>query len=193
MFSILAWSLVGILAVIIAVSLAIISTPMTVNAHLKSGQTSKMIISVSVLGGLWVIPLRASQSVEKSHSKTPRSKRSKLGRGPDIDWRLALQAGPRLISRILKRIELRTVRAFIHYGCADPADTGLLYGLTVPITILSNRRTNVNLRLEPDFTRACFDGEGDIKARFIPLLILTPLIGFAWSIFGAPRFKQVFT
>lgn len=83
-----------------------------------------------------------------------------------------------LLRRLLRRLRVLRLRLDATVGLDDPADTGILWGATVPalVTLLPS---HAGVAIRPHFAGpACaFDAEGEV--RLIPLLLLGVLLRFA--------------
>lgn len=96
-------------------------------------------------------------------------------------------AVPPLIGGILHRIHLAELHIDADYGLGDPADTGLLCGLLMPLQYAIPMPAPVSLDLRPDFTRPCLNGSMTAVVRVTLAGLLIPLSRFAWHAFGPKR------
>jgi hypothetical protein len=99
---------------------------------------------------------------------------------------------PKLVSKFASRVKLERVDAKIRFGFSDPADTGIVYGALIPLLQLIGVSERSNIVLHPDFGHEVFDGRGHIGARFVPIALIAPMLGFAWVTMVLPRLSGVF-
>lgn len=85
----------------------------------------------------------------------------------------------RLTRTLLRRVEIRHLRGGLRLGLADPADTGMAYGMVSPLVVLLNRLPGVEVAVAPDFTRATLSGHAAGAVRVQPIRLLPPLVGLA--------------
>jgi hypothetical protein len=188
---VLLWVLAGILIAILTVILAVICTPIRIKALFDTDEKPVANVRVAIFGGLISIPMgRAGTANKKKNSAKNKNKKQKRTSRWTVDWRSGLQAVPRLISRLINQVNIEEVDAKIRFGFPDPADTGLIYGLTVPGTMWASDKDNIEFALQPDFERARLDGDGKFVVRFTPFLIIVPLIGFGWAVFAPKRLRR---
>lgn len=97
-------------------------------------------------------------------------------------------------ARLLRRIEVRTLKLRVLFGLYDPADTGMAYGWILPFALALGEISSARIRIEPRFDNEdpeiAVDGEGDI--RLVPLRLLATLLGLffrrdGWIILATVR------
>ena len=183
------WCLAAVPIVILVLALAVVCMPMEIKAENMDGHKPVLTFKISMLGGLVVVPIDHDRRFKNPSRGKKKQHPMKSKSGPAFDWKMDFRNVPKLILKIIKRIKIKAFNAVVRFGFPDPADTGSLYGLVVPLSILSNQKDAVNITLQPDFGNTRFEGELEFVARFIPLLILGPLVGLGLAVFIAPRFR----
>lgn len=112
--------------------------------------------------------------------KTSRGfRKPNLGRFPSA----ALQ----LVSALFQTIRLRHFSLDLKFGCADPADTGQLYGMLTPLLYGTSGSHRADLHVVPVFDGAMLKGRATLDLSLIPVRLAPPIIRFGWSIFGPRR------
>ena len=119
-----------------------------------------------------------SKMTKPKHCKMPMRKR---GHGA------AVRALPTLIGGILQRIHLKKLHIDADYGLGDPAETGRLCGLLMPLQYAAPIPATVSLDLRPDFTKPRLDGSVTAAIRVTVAALLIPITRFAWRAFGPGR------
>lgn len=187
--------ILGVLLILVAllgVLLLALCAPVRVAAGFDTDTLSGLQFKVDLFGGLISLPGLgeiAPRPEEKAH-RSRKVKKPKSGLVP-AHFLDMLRAGPKLLSRLSKRISLDRLKARIAFGFPDPADTGIVYGVLSPIVLSARLPERSSFVLQPGFERATFSGRGDIAARFTPILLVSPMIEFAWTAFVKPRLSGV--
>ena len=92
------------------------------------------------------------------------------------DFRRVLLSLP---ARLLRRIDVRTLRLRVVFGLYDPADTGVAYGWILPVALTVGRLSSARIAIEPRFDNEDpeieVDGEGHV--RVVPILLGAALLG----------------
>lgn len=116
----------------------------------------------------------------KAREKTEAESESKTGRPLAIGAMLQTEGFPAACARCVWRLwrswRLRELRARVHIGGADPAETGMLAGTIAPLTALA--AVGATIEIAPDFERERLDAEGRAAARVWPALALAAMIAF---------------
>ena len=73
------------------------------------------------------------------------------------------------------------------FGCADPADTGEIFGLMTPFIYGTSGLSGVDMRLEPVFGEVGLRGRASLDLSFVPIALLPPAARFGWAVFGPFR------
>ena len=185
-FVILLWLL---LAVMVLVGLVLI-TPVLLRVHLTNSPQFAYRVEMHAVGGLAPRlmlargPRHSSGSAHKTKlAKPKRRKSSRSGRVDDA----FVRALPRLIRDILRHVHLTELHIDADYGLSDPADTGQLSGLLMPLQYTNPLPASVSLNLRPDFTQPCLKGSLTTAIRVTVAACFVPALRFAWRAFGPGR------
>ena len=186
LIAIILWLL---LVMLVLVCLALI-TPVFVRVHLTTLPHFAYRVEMRALAGL-VPRLTVAQGPvgrpkAKHSSKTAKPKRRRIpsrkrGHGA------AVQALPNLIGGILQRIHLTKLHIDADYGLGDPAETGRLCGLLMPLQYAGPIPATVSLNLRPDFTKPSLNGSLTAIVRVTVAALLIPVARFAWRAYGLHR------
>ncbi len=103
--------------------------------------------------------------------------------------RRAVELGQRLLCDLVRKIKLQALDADVTFGCADPGDTGALFGLSTPMIIAANRVDRAHLSLKPDFTQPALHGHVEGALRFVPLGVAISILVFAARVFAFERLR----
>jgi hypothetical protein len=88
-----------------------------------------------------------------------------------------------LLKDVLSRLEIRDLGADFSIGLDDPADTGLLFAVVGPITVLLDSFFPNRLKVQPSFTgEVSFEGYLDGTVRIRPVKFVVPLARFVFSL-----------
>jgi hypothetical protein len=99
----------------------------------------------------------------------------------------ALKALPSLLASVVRALRVERLRLHGRFGAGDPALTGQIYGACTPLVFGTAGMRGVDVRLEPDFARACLWAEGLAVLRLRPIALLGPVIRFVWASYGPRR------
>lgn len=106
--------------------------------------------------------------------RAPRTKAPKLPRKPSAAPRLPiLRALPEFLVAVLDRIRIDRLHLDLRFGTGDPALTGQIYGWLMPLAY--GVGATADLRIMPDFDRACLAGGAEVALRVTPLRLAGPL------------------
>jgi hypothetical protein len=186
LFALLFWGLLAILAVAV---LALV-TPLLIGVHLTTRPHICYRVEVRALAGLaprlTVIEGPRDKAVDADRRKksviAPRALPNiKRGQGHFA------RALPFLVRDILRRLHLAELHIDADYGLGDPADTGQLCGLLLPLQHAAPLPAAVSLDLRPDFTGACLSGSLTAGVRVTMATLLFPLLRFGWRVYGPQR------
>ena len=87
-----------------------------------------------------------------------------------------------LIKDILSCFKIGNLEVNFRLGLGDPADTGLLFALITPATLLLSSSFPHQIRIEPSFAdEAVFEGYSHGKVRLRPIQLIPPLLKFVFS------------
>lgn len=113
------------------------------------------------------------------------AKRGKRGGGFDLPAALRQAAFRkrlfRLVRDLLAAAHLHRLQLRMRLGLGDPADTGRLWALLVPLQLMVQQMRHADVQVEPDFIDAAFVFQAQGRLLLIPLQLLALLIGFALS------------
>lgn len=87
-----------------------------------------------------------------------------------------------LLKDILGCFKIRHLVANFRVGLDDPADTGLFFAFVGPVAHFLNSSFSHEIRVQPAFDKAVFEGfsHGTVKLR--PIRLFPPLLRFAFSL-----------
>jgi hypothetical protein len=189
--SVLLWGVLVVVAVLAVLILALLVTPLCLDVTMCTSPKWRLKVAVRLFGGLTPpIPIhdsdrqRAKQK-EPSHARIRQKKEAGRSRPTFARVRRVVSAAPHLLIDLLRPIHIQYLKVDLDVGLMDPADTGQLFGLLVPV-IYSRRQTDaVSIAVRPDFTSARLSGEITGMLTFIPVAFIPPAIRFAWCAFGS--------
>lgn len=183
------WLLLSALAVLLAVAIAALVTPVRLAFTLRTSPGRQLKIAARLFGGL-TPPIPIHDSARRRPKKKTRA--AKLKKKPAIMSRQALTkisrvtaAAPRLVADLLRIIHLERLAVDADIGLADPADTGQLFGLLAAVTHSRPPASAVSIAVRPDFTGPRASGELDAVLSFTPAAFILPGLRFGWRVFGA--------
>lgn len=190
---VLLWGVLVAVAVLAALILVLLVTPVTLNVTMRTSPKWRLKIAARLLGGLTPsIPIHDSDRPrpKKKKKPSPAPERQKKKAGPSrpalARIRRAVSAAPHLLIDLLRPIHIQYLKVDMDVGLLDPADTGQLFGLLVPVIYSRRQSEAVSIAVRPDFTSARLSGEVTAALNFIPVAFIPPAIRFAWRVFG-PR------
>ncbi len=88
----------------------------------------------------------------------------------------------RLLKEIFRHLKIRDLSVNLRIGLDDPADTGLLFAVIGPGTLFLKSAFSHQIRLQPAFTEAVFEGDLSGALRLQPIRLVIPLLRFALSL-----------
>ena len=180
---ILLWLL---LAVVVLVGLFLV-TPVSFRVHVTNSPRLAYRVEMHALGGLApriTLAHGAHQIAVAEHKAKPAKPRQRTSSGPRRVSGALIRALPELAKDILRHVHVAELHIDADYGLGDPADTGQLSGLLMPLQHASPLPAAVLLDLRPDFTRACLKGSITAAVRFTVAAFFVPVLRFAWRAFG---------
>ena len=176
-------------AMLVLVCLLLI-TPVFVSVHLATSPQFAYRVEMRALAGLaprlTLTKEPRKGSVAKPNPKPAKPKRRRMSRFKGVHGSV-VRAVPPLIGGILHRIHLAELHIDADYGLNDPADTGQLCGLLMPLQYTCPMAASVSLDLRPDFTRTCLNGSLTAIIRVTAAALLVPVSQFAWRAYGPHR------
>ncbi len=87
----------------------------------------------------------------------------------------------RLLKDILGSFNIRDFRINLRVGLDNPADTGLLFAIVGPATHFLDSSIRHEVKLQPVFDRAVFEGYSYGAVRLRPILLVLPFLRFIFS------------
>ena len=123
----------------------------------------------------------------KRGEKKPKEKKAKKERksfgGPLVIFRARSFSGRLflLAKRLAKSVRVRDVEVEFQVGTGDPAETGQLHGLIVPVVALARSSLSPDIRVDPNFVEGPFRGDARGAVRVYPIKLIPPLIAFTLS------------
>jgi len=82
---------------------------------------------------------------------------------------------------LLRQLKPRRLRLELRAGLGDPADTGRLWGMLVPLLLLLTSEHADSVRIEPDFSKRCFELDGHATVRVVPGFLLLVLLSYFFT------------
>ena len=182
------WALLWLLpAALFAVLFAAVVLPLRLRLRAQGGEKSRARLEIAPLGGALHIRLLdtarpRARPRPRSAPRVPSGKRARKGRQGWMRARAAnmIAATPRLLSDLAGLVRLERLRIDGRLGLGDPADTGSLYAVLIPLRFLGPSVLS-ELRLEPDFEHTGFRGEADIVASMVPIALVPPILRWLWT------------
>ena len=183
---ILLWLLLAVLGL---VGLLLV-TPVLLRVYLTNSPLLAYRVEMHALGGLaprLTLAKGPSQDAVPRHkTKQAKPKKRRSSRPERMNGGL-IRALPELVSGLLRHVHVAELYIDADYGLGDPADTGQLSGLLMPLQYASALPEPVLLDLRPDFTRACLKGSMTAAVRVTVAAFFVPFLRFAWRAFGPGR------
>lgn len=182
--------IVWLLVVVLALVGAVLITPVFVRVHLTTTPQLAYRIEVRALAGLaprltFVRRPRKAATAKSEKKRVPPKQQKTTSRTRASGS--VVRAVPLLIREVLGRFQVTQIHIDADYGLSDPADTGQLSGLLMPLQYASPMPASVSVNLRPDFTRSCLNGSLTTIFRFTVAALLIPASRFAWRVYGPLR------
>ena len=196
MLGLVLWTIAGVLIVAFIAAVSMLCIPMRISIIFDAQRQPAFFFKVFLLDGLLPVISRTEQRRKKNAKKRAKtgSSKSRAPRRQDVAAFAPhmLRELPNFVSKVVRRVKLEKVDANFRFGLLDPADTGIVYGALIPLLQLFGASKRSNIVLNPDFSQEVFDGRGHIGARFLPIALIAPILGFAWVTMVLPRLSRVF-
>lgn len=187
-------ALSGLGVVVLIAIVAVVATPVRLRVVACSEPAPRVRLLLGLLGG-WIPSIAVVDSARRDRSRretdrAPRERPRKRRERRTADrTRLARirKAAPTLVRDLLRTVRLERLLLRGQVGLDDPADTGRLYGLVVPVLFATRWAwpPSAVVSVTPVFDRACLEGEADIALEVVPVRLLPPALRFGWAVFGA--------
>ena len=186
LLSIILWLLLGLL---ILVGVALI-TPVFVRIDLTTSPRFTYRVEICALTQtaprLALVEGPHKGPVSDSSPKPTKARPRKKGPRGRIHGSV-IRAVPQLIQGILSQIHLKELKVDANIGLGDPADTGRLCGILMPLRYTVPMPESVSVDLRPNFTRTCLNGSLAAVVRVTAVTLLVPLTRFVWCVYGSRR------
>ena len=129
-------------------------------------------------------PSGATRARRKARRERPRPPRAASGRGARGRQRTRrmIRAAPQLLAGLLSVFRIDRLRLQGRIGLADPADTGRLFGVLMPVAFAWRGR-RMQIDLQPDFSGPVLDGVAEARIRVVPIRAVPPAARFVWQVF----------
>ncbi len=170
-------------AILVALAGVALVAPLECEAQLeRSDPRAELVWAIRLSGMLGLASLRFSSSdaarARSSHRRSRARRRFRLT--PFIDATLierALEAATRLV----RVVRLRRCALHGRFGFDDPADTGRVWGMVVPLSALLGSTSRAQVDLQPDFCQGGIWGRVNVSLRTQIVQVLAIALGFALS------------
>ena len=87
-----------------------------------------------------------------------------------------LRALPTFLGALVERTRIDRMRVDLRFGTGDPALTGQIYGRLMPLTYGVGGGQTADLRIMPEFDRACLAGRAEVVMRVTPVRLVRPVL-----------------
>lgn len=174
-------SALWILAALLAAGLLLLAVPFDLEFRLArySGKT-RLEVRLGWLFGLVRMPIRQPGAAGKDKKPKPKPKRRAarshgltLLKEPGMARRLTA-----FVRDLLGCLHVRSLRLEGRLGLDDPADTGMLWGFVGPLLAVLQSLPGTRVAVDPDFTGAALELEGQGALRIVLLELLWTLLRF---------------
>lgn len=191
LLGILLWLLIAVLGIF---GLAFV-TPVFLRVHLTNAPLFAYRVEVHALGGLAPRLTLANgpgpddapkNRIKKNRTKQTKPKPQRSLRPKRVNGAV-IAALPELIKSIARHVHVAELHIDADFGLGDPAQTGQLCGLLMPLQYASPLPASVLLDLRPDFTRTCLHGSLTVAVRLTVGALAVPALRFSWRAFGPGR------
>lgn len=196
MLGFLMCTIAGVLVVVFFAAISMLCMPMRISVMFDTHNRPAFFFKAALFDGLLPVistaePRRKKPTKQRAKAASPKSRAPRRQDIAAFAPRM-LRELPKLVSKVVSRVKLEGVDAKIRFGLSDPANTGIVYGALIPLLQLIGVTERSNIVLHPDFGHEVFDGRGHIGARFVPIALIAPMLGFAWVTMVLPRLSGVF-
>jgi len=177
------WGVAALLLVLVV----LVATPWKLHVNWRSAPENHLAVRAQAFGGLVPLFELASDLHGSTKAKLAKS-RSRLGarRRPPLTAR-SFSAILGLVKGLIRRLDVEDIRVDAEFGSGDPAETGQIYGLLAPLTFSTHQIQNLSLVARPNFDERCLNGSADMRVRLVPIILVIPLVRFAWRLYGPAR------
>lgn len=166
--------------------MALLAIPVDVAFNVQREEKIAGRVTIGWLFGLVRIPLRPEEGVKARPAPAPKpARRTRARRGLHVGAMLRSQGFLARLTRLLGRlwggIHIRRLRLQVLLGLDDPADTGRLWGMVGPLALVVPVPAGADLAIQPEFSGAAFQIDGEGAVRILPIEIIATLLAFALS------------
>ncbi len=178
---------------VFCLALGALCVPLDVSLSFDTARPVKHSLRVTWLFGF----LRVHQSEIGKKPAKPQGKKEKKAGLRRRDLRLVLQmlrvkgmghAIAGFARRLLLRLKILDLKGELIIGLDDPADTGILMAVLMPVCIMLNSLSGKFFMVRPSFGGAVLDGNGEAIIRLFPILFCLSVARF---IFSMPAFTAL--
>ena len=175
-------------------SLAVLATlvlcvPLDISIHLDVYGRPKFRVRLTWLFGLVSKEVRGGRKKPEKKKRVVEVKRKLRERGRRartifeiLRTKGLLRQLRGLLMDVLRRFKIGELKANCRVGLDTPADTGLLFAVIRPATLfLSSSRVD-EIRVQPSFDAAVFEGYLHGAVRLHPIQLVLPFLRFAFSL-----------
>ena len=177
------WIITGIILLVVLA----LSIPVDLTFEVATQATGRQKMRVGFFFGLVgkdLLPGKKKRPKKKPEKvrKATKGKRPSPGLIMSILRTRGLVTGVvKLVRRTLRSLHIRNLDASLRVGLPDPADTGLMYGLTWPVLMLRTNSDSVRLCMEPAFDGAVFEANVRGAVRVYPAQMAANAVSFVVS------------
>jgi hypothetical protein len=176
------------LLTLLLILFAVMTVPVDLNFTVQRDIKFQGSASIGWLFGLVRIPLQSGNAKTRDARKSKHKKNVRSHHKPK-GWHVGamlrsqgfLSRLIRLMNRLRACIHIRQLRLMVRLGLDDPADTGRLWGIIGPLTLTIPVPARADVAIQPEFSGAIFQVDGEGALRIVPIVIIGSLIGFAFS------------
>jgi len=174
------------LATLLVINIAVFAVPVDLDFTVRRDEKFQGHASVGWLFGLVRIPL---QPTNKGNRQKPQKKKAERSRSQRDELHVAaMLRSPGFLSRLIRLlhhirgcIHIRQLRLQVRLGLDDPANTGQLWGIVGPLALAVPVPAGADVAIQPEFTGATFQIDGEGAIRIVPIEIIGILIAFTLS------------
>ena len=177
-----------ILVTLLAGVLAVLTIPVGVAFTVQREEKLQGRVTIDWMFGLVRIPVYPEEGGEARAAPAPspkQARRTRAQRDLHLGAMLRSQGFLARLIRLLRRlrgcIHIRRLRLHVLLGLDDPADTGRLWGMVGPLALLVPVPAGADLAIQPEFTGATLQIDGEGAVRILPIEIIGTLFAFALS------------
>ncbi len=88
---------------------------------------------------------------------------------------------PRFLVEVVRRFRVRSLDLKMRVGLGDPAETGHVFGLLMPLVYSIGRAGRVRLDVEPVFDEMVLTGRGEAVVSVVPVSLVGPVARLGWA------------